>query len=149
MSSNKRGRTFELALLSAASSFVFLSCSSGLEGLDAGGTSGATQPPESTNLRFAFELGVPLTHPVSDVQVAGGVLPTAVGSRERPVAFFAFVTQAVLPDPDDLTADANGVEDVFLAAVDTDSIDPRAFSYAMAGTMRHPRPARSHGAWAL
>ena len=94
--------------------------------------------------RFAFELDATLTQPVTDVQVAGGVIPTADGARERPIAFFAFVTASALTDADDLTADSNGVEDVFVAAVDTTRIDTRAFSYAIASTMRHPRCVTCH-----
>ncbi len=131
-------------LAAAAALLPSLSCSSGLEGLDSGDTEGAAQPARSTNLRFGFDPLVALTDPIEDVAVAGGVIPTTDGSRERPVAFFAFVTRTVIPDVDDPTTDTNGVEDVFVAAVDSNSVDPFAFDYSIAGTMRHPRCVTCH-----
>ncbi len=137
--------------LAATGALLCFSCSPGLEGADARGKAGE-QPAQSTNLRFGFDTGLALTQAITDFALAGGVLPKSTGSRERPVVFFAFVTEAAANDGDglgtpldpDAPADANGARDVFVAAVDSDGIDPRAFVYALAGKLRHPRCTTCH-----
>ncbi len=134
-----RARAFPAAALA----LLAVACSSGLEGVDARGTT-ENDPAPSTNLRFAFDPCVALDQPISDAQVTGGVIATTDGSRERPIAFVAFVTTTDVDDPDDGTTDSNSVEDVFVAAVDAARIDTRAFTYSMAGTLRHPRCMTCH-----
>ena len=135
------GRGF--MLLAVAGTLLAFSCSSGLEGQDARGTTGAPAVPKSSNGRFAFDPCVVLTDPITDVDVAGGVIPTMNGS-ERTVAFFCFVTRSTIEDTDDPVIDANAAEDVFVAAVDPRDIDPNAFTHAIAGKMRHPRCITCH-----
>ena len=131
---------------------LFVACSSGLEGDSAKGTETEAQPAKSTNLRFSFDPCLRITHPITDFDLAGGVLPTSSGAGERPVAFFTFVTEAAADNGDglgmpldpDAPPDANAASDVFVAAIDVDAIDERAFSYAIAGKMRHPRCQTCH-----
>ncbi len=135
----------------AAAALLLWSCSSGLEGDDAKGARAARQPAPSTNLRFGFDPCLRITHPITDYDLAGAALPTSSGA-ERPVVFFTFVTEAAADDGDgmgtpldpDAPADANAASDVFVAAVDTDAIDQRAFVYSLAGKMRHPRCTTCH-----
>lgn len=130
----------------AASLFALgtFACSSGLEGVDPGDTTDSPDLAPSTNLRFAFDPNVVLTQAVTDVQVAGGLLPTLDGSPAHPVAFCAFVTATAIQDLDDPVSDTNGVADVFVAVVDSRDIDTNAFSYAIAGKMRHTRCVTCH-----
>ncbi len=143
---------FRSSLLVAAS-IVVPACSSGLEPLDPRDSTGRVYEA-STNTRFMFDPCLALTNPISEVDITGGVIPTSGGSRERPVAFVAFVTSADAADADgegtsldtDFAAngDMNDAADVFIAAVDADQIDERAFDYAIAGTMRHDRCRTCH-----
>jgi PKD repeat protein len=119
-------------------------CSSGLEGLDPKQTTGLPPLPKSTNLRFMFDPGADLTAQMRDFDVVGGVLPTNEGSRERPIAFVAFTTATEFADVDDPVAQSGAIANVHVAAVDANSIDTRAFTYSIAGTMRHPRCVTCH-----
>ena len=119
-------------------------CSSGLEGLDPKGTTDISGFSESTNLRFGFDPCVALTAPITDLEVAGGVLPTLTGSRERPFALVAFTTATAIGDEDDAIADGNDQPDVYLAVVDANRIDRRAFTYGIYGAMRTTRCVTCH-----
>ena len=132
-----------LLLLATTGLFLGLSCTSGLDGADAN-TVGPSEAIEATNGRFSFDPCIALTDPITEIEIAGGVFPITTGSRERPVAFVAFVTQSELEDADDGTTDTNNVDDVFVAAVDCDSVDPRAFVHSIAGSMRHTRCVTCH-----
>ena len=135
----------QLLLVGAGTLLVFgAACSSGLEGLDPKGTSPLGNFPESTNLRFGFDPNVPLTQPITALEVAGGMVPTAAGPQERPFALAVFTTGTQIPDADDPIDDTNGIEDVFLAVVDAHSIDRRAFTYGIYGAMRTTRCVTCH-----
>lgn len=147
-------RSFSLPFLTVCglAAWGMLACSSGLEGSFPKGGSKAELAPPSTNLRFAFDPCLALTQPIQQFEIAGGVFPTSTGEGQRPVVFFAFVTAAPANNADgmgtpldpDAPADTNGVSDVFVAAIDSASIDTRAFSYALAGKMRHARCTTCH-----
>ena len=160
----KKQRTFHRRglLRALAVSLFAVSCSSGLEGDGAKGTSVAATPATSSNLRMTFDPGMPLTEGITDYDLSGGVLPGGAGpvpgasshDPGRPVSFLVFVTEAEADDGDgqgnalDRTvpapADAPGTRDVFLAAVASDLIDTRAFVYSLAGKMQHPRCITCH-----
>lgn len=145
-----RGRALASGALAACAALL-AACSSGLEGEDGNGNTATEQPEQSSNLRFGFDPGLRLTHPITDFDVTGGVLPTSSGSG-RPVGFFVFVTAAAADDGDgsgtpldpEAPQDTNGASDVFVAAVDSGAIDTSAFVYALAGKMRHPRCTTCH-----
>lgn len=151
MNTKRRDLRSHAWLLPALFASFLFSCSSGLEGSDSKGTVDSARKAR-TNLGVAFDPCLRLSAPMSQVDAAGGVLPTLTGSGERPVAFFAFVTAADADDGDglgmpldpDAPADPNGDLDVFIAAIDSTAIDQRAFTYSIAGTMRHPRCVTCH-----
>jgi PKD repeat protein len=147
-----RSSTLPFVAVCGLAAWGMLACSSGLEGAFAGDGVKASAAAPSTNLRFAFDPCLALTQPIQEFDVAGGVFPTSTGEGQRPVVFFAFTTAAPANNADgmgtpldpDAPADTNGASDVFVAAVDSASIDTRAFSYAIAGKMRHPRCTTCH-----
>lgn len=119
-----------LALLAAA-------CSSGLGNLD----DPADSPPNpnvSTGL-FLMPEGKALPEPVTAHAAAGVALPTADPKQPREVVFYAFVTETDAAKIVDGAVEGNAGADVFLAAVEKNRIDPDAFSYSLAGKVRHPR----------
>ncbi|MEZ5978969.1 MAG: PKD domain-containing protein [Planctomycetota bacterium] len=141
----RRSRLAALSGVTGAALLVLChACSSGLENVDPKVTAPMPDLPKSHNLRFAFDPNFELDALMSDLDVTGGVVPTTSGAQERPVAFVAFVTTSQPADTDDPVAYNGAVRNVFVAAVDSDSIDERAFSYSMAGTMRHARCMTCH-----
>ncbi len=143
---NRNGKTrwAACALASALSSLV-IACSTSVDGKD---PIIPPQPAENTNLRFGFDPGFALGAPITDFQVAGGVIPGNGTTPDRAVAFFAYVTEdnTLGPSPADPSAppDGNSVADVYVAAIDSSGIDTRAFIYGLSSVFRHPRCMTCH-----
>ncbi|MEE8468664.1 MAG: hypothetical protein V3T22_09425, partial [Planctomycetota bacterium] len=94
---------------------------------------------------FLVPEGQTLSAPITDHAAAGGVIPAAGPALNREVVFYAFVSSA---DATEITGgiqnDINGSADVFITAVVRNSIDKNAFSYSLAGKIRHPRCVNCH-----
>lgn len=111
----------------------------------------------TTGLFFGFEPRLPGSTTLAIYQqpaIAAGVIPGVTPESDQHVAFYGFTTLASADNAGapgagnrlgrDGTADMNGVNDVFVAAVVQERVDTRAFSYSLAGKFRHPRCVNCH-----
>ena len=142
-------RTAAVVVFSALVAW-FSACSSGL------GNDPRRQPQASTgsnsNRPVGVDLGVIPTDPAVEPTAAGFSIPAYGSNPARDVVLLGFSTAAAANDADgsggllsrDTTTDANGVADVFLAAICAQDVETRAFSQSLAGKFRHPRCTTCH-----
>jgi len=149
-------RRLELAIALAIASTA---CNGGLPSPI--GAQGAPAVNEAPGIGLA--LGIQPSAPVTDLSLAGAVIPNFNGSNHQ-VMFVAFVTSAATDDADgvgssidpiDLSVsgsastapdDNNGAEDVFLSAVVSTTGDQSgAFNLRIFDVTQHPRCITCHG----
>lgn len=132
-------------------SLALSACSSGL-GDDPRARNNGGTAIASKNLPVGLDLGVVPTGGISDLAVAGAVVPGIGGGAPRDLALVGFATPAPsnnangsgAPLSRDNTADGNGQPDVFLAVLSAGDVEPAAFSQSLAGKFRHPRCTTCH-----
>jgi PKD repeat protein len=145
-----------VSLLGLAAAAVLLwlpACSSGLG--DAFGVSVTTaEDLASSNERFGFDPGFEFDSPITGGAVAGAVFQN--GTIGESLVFFAYTTQAAADDADgtgagnklefegSVTEGNSSEQDVFLALVRAEDIDPNAFTQTIAQKFRHPRCVTCH-----
>lgn len=147
-------RTIAASLVTAA----LFSCSSGLDSETP--RSSVPVPPASGNIATGLFWGFDLVSPsgdrasIEEHAVLSAIIQGGSNAPDRQVAFYAFTTDAAADNAAgtgtsaflDRTGapDANGVEDVFIAAVVEEDVDISAFSFSLAGKFRHPRCVNCH-----
>ena len=152
-----RPATIRTIAASAVIAALF-SCSSGLDSETP--RSSAPVPPASGNIATGLFWGFDLVSPsgdrasIEDHAVLSAIVQGGGNAPDRQVAFYAFTTDAAADNAAGMGAsafldrtgapDANGVEDVFVAAVVEEDVDISAFSFSLAGKFRHPRCVNCH-----
>ncbi len=112
------------------------------------------RPAPNGDTGLGFDPGVDLTGSLEfEVGLCGALIPGAAGGPDRRVALFAFATSldagGLDRDPNP-PLDANGLSDLFLAAVADTRItvggkpQPAIFAQAMVNSFRHPRCITCH-----
>ncbi len=138
-------RLTALLSASAVAAVVVASCSSGLGNNLPPNPTPQGAPAASNNLPVVLDLGVNLTDPAADAVVAGAVIPPIGSFDQRDVVLTVFTTgDSGASVSRDAVTDANGVADVFVAAVCAQDVNPNAFSQSLAGKFRHPRCVTCH-----